>query len=409
MLPIFVAVYAWIYAGEAGGEVGLAERLSSALRAAAPFLVVTLFYVPLRIWALKGFAHTITPVGFRTEILTIPSVVIFYLRLLIWPAGLSCYYDTPYISAATARGFFLPLAVLLAALAVLAGWYYRTRRTRPSEARTLAFAALWTAIAILPVLNFRLLPEGEIAHDRYLYLPTVGFSLLVAFGIRQALSLGGLRLRPLWVAAGAVVACLLLGYGTVRQSLFWSDDLTLNYRAHEIAPQNVYATTSLGAAVAARGMDGSAMALYQQALAIQPRFWRANVNMAYLYYAHGDYPHAARFFENACASDPTDGDQFLYLGMALMRMGKLSEAEKAVRTALLVRPEGRNYRLGLGMVLRAEGRLSEARGEITAELAKDPQNAQAKSLMVEITRQLAAPADRSSGELPPKEPSKYIK
>ena len=257
---------------------------------------------------------------------------------------------------------------------MLAGWYYRTRRTRLSEARTLAFAALWTAIAILPVLNFRLLPEGEIAHDRYLYLPTVGFSLLVAIGLRQAFSFGGLRLRPLWVAAGAVVACLLLGVATARQSLFWSDDLTLNYRAHEIAPRNVYATTSLGAAVAARGMDGPAMALYQQALAIQPRFWRANVNMAYLYYSHGNYPQAVRFFQNACASDTTDGDQFLYLGMALMRMDELGEAEKAVRTALLVRPEGKNYHLGLGMVLRGEGRLSEARTEVVADLANDPQN-----------------------------------
>ena len=113
------------------------------------------------------------------------------------------------------------------------------------------------------------------------------------------------------------------------------------------------------------------MALYQQALAIQPHFWRANVNLAYLYYAHGNYPEAARYFARACADDPTDGDQFLYFGMALLRMGRASEAEKAVRSALLVRPQGKGYHLGLGMVLRAEGKLPEAREEIAAELAAD--------------------------------------
>ncbi|MGD0223116.1 MAG: tetratricopeptide repeat protein [Terriglobia bacterium] len=409
MLPIFIAVYAWIYAAEAGEEVGLGKRLGAALGAAAPFLVVTLFYVPLRIWALKGFAHTVTPVDFRMEILTIPSVMIFYLRLLLWPAGLSCYYDTPYISAATFRGFFLPLAGVLVALAVLAGWYYWTRRARPAEARTLAFAAIWTACAILPVLNFRLLPEGEIAHDRYLYLPTVGFSILVALALGQARRAGGFRSRPARVAAGAVVACLLMGIATVRQSLFWSDDLTLNYRAHEVAPQNVYAMTSLAAAVAARGMDGPAMVLYQQALAMQPQFWRANVNVGYLYYAHGNYPEAARFFGRACAADPTDGDQFLYLGMALMRMGQLTDAEKAARTALLVRPKGKNYHLGLGMVLRGEGKLSEARTEVAAELAEDPQNAQAKTLLNEITGQVEGPAGKPAGEQPSKGQSTVIK
>ena len=409
MLPIFIALCAWIYGSRAGEEVGLGKWLSAAIGAAAPFLVVTLFYVPLRIWALKGFAHTVTAVDFRTVVLTIPSVVIFYLRLLFWPTGLSCYYDTPYIPAATMRGFFLPLVGTIVALAVVVAWYFQTRQKDPAEGRTLAFAALWTAIAILPVLNFRLLPEGEIAHDRYLYLPSVGFSLLVALALGQALRAGELRSRPMWVAAGTLAACLLLGFGTVRQSLFWSDDLTLNYRAHEIAPQNVYATTSLAAAVATRGMDGPAMALYQQALAIKPQLWRANVNVAYLYYAHGDYPQAARFFENACAADPTDGDQFLYLGMSLMRIGQPAEAEKAVRTALLVRPQGKNYHLGLGMVLRGEGKLSEAREEVAAELAQEPQNAQARSLMVEITTQLESPAERSAGEPPSKEPSKYTK
>ena len=130
--------------------------------------------------------------------------------------------------------------------------------------------------------------------------------------------------RPAWALLGASVLSVAMGYATARQSLFWSDDLTLNYRAHEIAPHNVSATTSLAAAVAQHGMDGAAMTLYQQALAIQPEFWRANVNLAYLYYAQGNYPEAARFFARACAADPTDGDQFLYLGDVATSNGSAS-------------------------------------------------------------------------------------
>jgi tetratricopeptide (TPR) repeat protein len=143
-------------------------------------------------------------------------------------------------------------------------------------------------------------------------------------------------------------------------------------------------------------MEGASLALYQQALEIRPDFWRANVNLAYLYYAHGDYSEAFRYFEQACASDPTDGEQFLYLGMSLLQLGRLDEAEKAIRTALLVRPNGKNYHLGLGMVLAQEGRLPESRQEIEVELAVDPQNAQAQALLKEVLRQMQAQPEKLS-------------
>ncbi len=406
--PILVSGYVWIYGGAGGREVvpvespgGTLARLRSALGAAVPFWAVLLLYAPLRIRALKGFTHVVTPLPLSKEILTLPSVLLFYLRLLVWPAGLSCYYDTPYISRLSLRDFVLPTALLAAIAATLACWYLWTRHASPREAQAIAFAYLWMALTILPVLNFRLLPENEIAHDRYIYLASVGFALLVAIVLRQARQRAGKSLnRPVWSRLGALLLALAMGWATASQCLYWADDLTLNFRAHQIAPHNVSATTSLAAAVAERGMEGAAMALYQQALAIRPDFWRANVNLAYIYYAHGDFPEAARFFARACTANPTDGDQFLYLGMALLRMGRLSEAEAASRTALLVRPQGKNYHLGLGMVLKAEGKLPEAKQEIAAQLSENGENAQARSLLEEITRQEQAAAEKWSEERP---------
>ena len=69
-------------------------------------------------------------------------------------------------------------------------------------------------------------------------------------------------------------------------------------------------------------------------------------------------------------------------------MGRFIEAEKAVRAALLLRPQGKDYHLGLGMVLRGEGKLPEASKEFAAELAADAQNAQARTLLGEVTRQM---------------------
>jgi len=393
MLPVIIAVFAWIYATVDGGEARSGERVRAALVAVAPFLAVTLAYLPLRVWALKGFAHTVTPLALSTAILTVPSVVLFYLRLLVWPARLSCYYDTPYVSAAVFRSFLLPLVVIFAVLAALVFLYRWTRRRSRQESRALAFASLWMALAILPVLNFRLLPEGEIAHDRYLYLLSVGFSILVALAWRQArCRYARVLARPAWAAALGVAFCVLMAFATARQSLYWSDDLSLDFRAHEIAPQNVSATTSLAAAAAERGMVPAAQALYKQALQSRPDFWRANVNLAYLYYRQGNFGEAVRYFERSAAADPTDGDQFLYLGLALMHVNRLAEAEGAIRTALLVRPRGDGYHLGLGLVLKQAGKLAEAKREFGAELAADPQDAEARALLSEVEGQLESQA-----------------
>ncbi|HMD84577.1 MAG TPA: tetratricopeptide repeat protein [Terriglobia bacterium] len=411
VIPILICGFAWVYGEDSGREVAsvegrtrFIERLRSALVASIPFWAVVLIYLPLRLRALKGFAHVVTPLSLSKEIFTIPSVLLFYLRLLVWPSGLSCYYDTPYISTPSWHDFVLPAALLACIAGALVVWYWRTRLDAPREAKAIAFACLWMTLTLLPVLNFRFLPESEIAHDRYVYLPSVGFVILVAMALRRAMTRVAARSsnRPAWALLGALAVSGVMGMATARQSLFWSDDLTLNHRAHEIAPHNVSATTSLAAAVGQHGMDGAAMALYQQALAIRPEFWQANVNLGYLYYAHGNFPEAARFFARACNADPTDGDQFLYLGMALLRMGRFTEAEEASRTALLVRPQGKNYHLGLGMVLKAEGKLPEAKQEIEAELSEDGQNAQARALLEDITREMNAPAGKASPERVPK-------
>ncbi len=440
--PALIFCVAWIFRGRCGREVmtgekptGLWTRTIAALLASIPFWLIVFLYVPARVHALKGFAHVITPLPLSTVIFTIPSVLVFYLRLVFWPFGLSCYYDTPYVTTPGWHTFFLPLMLIAAVVVAVAYWWGREARTRLGEARVILFASLWTVFTLVPVLNFRFLPEGEIAHDRYIYLPSVGFVILAAVGLRglirsfhfasgsdgrtkdeisESRELHGLAVpispggwlsknssrfgRPAWLLAGAFLAGM--GFVTARQNLFWADDLTLNYRAHENAPGNVYATTSLAAAAAGRGMEATAVALYKQALSVQPQFWRANVNLAYLEYARGDYPEAARYYSLACAADPTDGDQFLYLGMSLLRMGRFEEAEKAVRSALLVRPQGKAYHLGLGMILRGEGKLDEARQEMSLELAADPQNEQARILLNQVTLELASQGEKTSPDRP---------
>jgi len=177
---------------------------------------------------------------------------------------------------------------------------------------------------------------------------------------------------------------IVLGLATAYQNLNWSDELTLDFHAHQVAPNSIYATTSLGAAAEDRGLDSAAISLFMEALAQRPDYWTANVNLGYVYYKQGRFAEAERYFERSAASDPTDGKQFLYLGLARIQLGRLSEAESAIRTALLVRPNGRNYHFALGFILEQEKNLPAAAQEFRLELAEYPQDDRTRKELAKV-------------------------
>lgn len=388
IMPLLVFAYGWIFPSEPGDGPWL-RRLGQAFRMALPYLLLTLPYLLVRDLALRGLTHPVNSLPLSTLLLTAPALVLFYFRLLLWPVGLSAFYDTSYVTQPGLMNFVLP--VIVTAVVVLVLWYWsRHPLEQPSgapsdESRAILFAAIWWALPMLLLLNLRVFPSDEIVHDRYLYLPSIGFALLVALALRH-LNLGRARVFG-WPSAQLVLALGLaaaLGARTAHQSLYWSDELSLYSHSYQVAPRNDAAATSLAAVACERKLYPACMQLNQEVLARNPNFWRANVNLAYAYYGLGQIDLAAEYFRRSIAADPVDGNQYLYLGLCLLRLGRLDEAEAAARRALLVRPDGTEYHYVLGIILKARGKLPEALAEFQAELAQDAASERARAQIAEI-------------------------
>lgn len=80
------------------------------------------------------------------------------------------------------------------------------------------------------------------------------------------------------------------------------------------------------------------------------------------------------FFHKALIASPTNPESWQALGLALSRLGKLSEAEAAFRSALAHAPRFSEAMTELGIVLRRLGNLNEARETLETSLATDPQS-----------------------------------
>lgn len=81
MLPILIAAYVWIFWCEGQSDpaqrslaTDFMQRSKAALWASVPYWCVVLAYVPLRIHALKGFAHVISPISRAQQFFTLPGL-----------------------------------------------------------------------------------------------------------------------------------------------------------------------------------------------------------------------------------------------------------------------------------------------------------------------------------------------
>jgi protein O-mannosyl-transferase len=295
--PLLVTLYLWLRTKREHGK-RLVELWHS-LRTAAPYFVITLSYLILRKLALHrptklDPSHTSLDV-----LLTLPSVLFAYLRLLIFPSGLTGLYYSTYAVPPGFWNFVFPLLALCVFAAIILYW------TKRANDPIVGFSALWMIVGIIPVLYLRALPAGGAVRDRYLYLPSVGFVLLLAKAIRLLRfsdeERKSARLR--WLVTGAI--CLACIAGVLNQQIYWANDLLLFYRGYVLYPQNIDGTMELASALMKRN----------------------------------DYGRALPILTNLTHDHPQVGPPHYYLAQAYIHLGQKAEAQRALDTALELAPD----------------------------------------------------------------------
>ena len=114
------------------------------------------------------------------------------------------------------------------------------------KAKVVAFASALLVVPLLPLLNLSVFFPGEIVHDRYLYLPSIGFSILVALALKRIGS-GQARLfgQPAFQVVAAIVLTVLLGITTAAQNCSLGKRPSVVLSRRDIAPNNDMAKNNL--------------------------------------------------------------------------------------------------------------------------------------------------------------------
>lgn len=179
-----------------------------------PLAIAVSIYFLLRHWALGTVAGGYPTAADGWEDLRhLVAATGWYGAKLIWPVALNAYVP----EVPRGDGLLLLGGLCLAGAVGLALW---GRRAGHSQ---VVLLCIWFFATLAPSLGVVVRRSASAAlAERYLYLPSVAFVILVGFG------LGALRPRPLrWRAAvGALAAlCVVMAGQTVARSAVWRDDL----------------------------------------------------------------------------------------------------------------------------------------------------------------------------------------
>ncbi len=242
---------------------------------------------------------------------------------------------------------------------------------------------------LIPLLEIRAFRPDDFAHDRYLYLPSVGFAMLAAFALRRIPWSRMTKLGWAGTQTAAVFSiALLMIFGIISQIYnFANNDAFYEYNARA-APNNKIAQSNLAAWMAEKGNYPRARAILTGIVDKDATDWDAVYMLGYTSYKMGRLEEAEQYFIRAVRMNPAKADAHLYLGLTRFRMERVVEAEADIRQAIQIRPARFGYHFALGIILKSRGELTDALSEFRVEAANFPSEAAARQQIMEIEERL---------------------
>jgi tetratricopeptide (TPR) repeat protein len=342
---------------------------------------VTILYI-IVLWKEQGSAFSKGASFLDNQLSTLPvhlrilnaiAVDWKYVALQLFPLHLSCDYSFNALSLHTDwPHLFLPA---FAAVLLLALWFWTSyKRYAPW------FLAGALYLAAFAVTSNILLATGTIFGERLVYLPSVGFCLLVAL---LWINLYPRQRAVAWAALAALIA--VLSARTAVRNLDWRDNLALFTAAVQVVPQSARAHCNLGAEYLARGEFHSAFTELQTSLQIYPDYPDALANFGVLQERLGDNGEARRYLEKAVALTSPGGLDHAVLSVTLAaHLSKVGETDEAFRILTSVINEWPGYAPAWSRraAIRLQwGAFDAARSDAQTALRLNPLDPQAQRLL----------------------------
>jgi len=337
------------------------------------FMAVSLVYVYLRFFILFNPQESLkdSAGSLVDRIIYLPGHIFSFVRLVVFPGHLNADYVFSYPASFFDIWNLIGVAVVL----VLVVAAYRVHRF----SKEIFFGIWWFLITLFPVYNLI-----EIYHplaERYLYLPIIGFCLVLPVVIQAAARKQFANPSTANVATLVPLVLILSLYAavTIARNSDWQNNFVLWSKTVQRSPNSLVARGGLGMAYLERGMLDQAAEQFETSIKLYPGHYKSYYNQGLVYHQKGDLIKALDFFNRSVALNPEFVRAHYNLATIYLQQRSWDLAVRHYVKVNELDPEIAMAHYNLGMAYVMQGKLNPAISEWEAVLQLDPHNTHAKS------------------------------
>ena len=304
--------------------------------------------------------------------LRVPNALLSYVAYIgkiFYPHALAVLYPHSFASPA----LWKPVVCLLvlsgtSALAFLAG---------PRHGY-LAVGWFWYLGTLVPVIGLIQVGSQAMA-DRYTYLPSIGLTIMVAWGAASLRTKWRYLGTVLAITTGIILVALLVT--TRAQVQRWRDSITLFEYTLSVTQNNHVILNNLGVTFKKEQRLDEAVALFQKALHLYPKYANAHNNLANTLRLQGKHDEAMHHFRRVLQFTPDEPSARYNLSVALALEGQHEQAIDHLRRLTERYPDDEQAHNQLAKSLIRLNRLNEAAAQCVKALAILPQSAGLRNIL----------------------------
>lgn len=254
-----------------------------------------------------------------------PIIFMSHLGTIFWPQNLALGYPffdhlNLWISIGAA------VLMIIISCAVIA-----TARRLPF----LFVGWLWYAVTIAPVLGIVYIGQFLMA-DRFTYLPSIGISIMLAWGVPLLFRREGSMKKIL--LPSAAIFLLVMSSLTWKQCSYWKDSFTLFNHAQRVTHDNYLAHCCFGTALFDEGKLPEAIAHFDESIRVNPKFVSAYIHKGIVYAKTGNHQKALENFNTALHLTPGNVDAYRNRAILYGEMGEYQSAIEDLNKAVEIEP-----------------------------------------------------------------------
>lgn len=293
--------------------------------------IYSVFFVSIGYGLFRLFTNTsipklnlapITQASFYERLLTLPSILGNYLRLIFWPMRLTI--SQHWVVSNPRDIQFWGWLIFITVFFVFCFWILLKIKKREAW-----IMFTWLLMGMFLVSNL-IVPLDGTLDETWLYFPLIGFLGFLAVILNY--------FNKKFVVILLALIVLFLSVRTFIRNFEWHDGLTLYGQAIKNSPPSYELENNYGVELFRNRQILEAKPHFEKSIQLQPRWWFAYNNLGAVYQRQGDIAKAEDLYKKSIDK----ADYYLAyenLAVILFNKGDSEETKKFVKAALLKFPQ----------------------------------------------------------------------